>query len=413
MVLLYNFFIRLYSLGIRLLAVRNKKAAELFKGRKAIFSALQEARLPDDRIIWLHCASAGELEQGKPVMEALKSYYPKHKILVSFFSPSGYSAGKKYKDPHIISYLPSDTKSNARRFVDLVKPELVIFIKYEYWYHHLSELASRDIPVLLVSAIFRKEQVFFKWYGKFFREILFLFRRIFVQDSDSAALLQSIGVMHTTIGGDTRFDRVQKIATEFKEIPGIRSFAEGAPVIVAGSTWPEDEALFAPLLQKNPFKCILAPHEIHPSHLEGIKKLFPKSVLYSEFIHNPSLQPQILIIDNFGMLSRIYQYATICYIGGGFNKSGIHNTLEAAVYGKPVLFGPQYKKFREARDLVANGAAFSVSNAEELQSVVEDLINRDVVNRSGSAASRYVKDHQGATSKIVEYIQEYRLLTSW
>lgn len=394
-------------------SARNKKAAEWIRGRKELFHHLEAAINPDDRVIWLHCASAGELEQGKPVIEALKKNYPDHKILLSLFSPSGYSVAKKYPGVDIITYLPADTRANAIRFVELARPVLVIFIKYEYWYHHLRAVSEKEIPLLLVSAIFRKDQVFFKKYGGFYRKMLSFFRQIFVQDKTSLELLHSVGIQHALVGGDTRFDRVLNISGNFSELPMIPEFIKGSEVIIAGSTWPEDEQLFASFIEQMPAKLILAPHEITPEHLESISKLFPDSIRYSKWKENPSAAPRVLIIDNIGMLSRLYHYATITYIGGGFNKSGIHNTLEAAVYSKPVLFGPNYQKFREAKDLVTCGGAFSISGSGDLKSIIDRLLNDPgKLVAAGEASKNYVLKNAGATQMVLQYIQENRLLTN-
>ncbi|HEU4471150.1 MAG TPA: glycosyltransferase N-terminal domain-containing protein [Flavisolibacter sp.] len=413
MAFFYTIFIRLYVAGIRVAGLVNAKAAEWHKGRKGLFEDLAARIAPQDRLIWVHCASAGELEQGKPVIEALKRQYPRHKILVSFFSPSGYAVGLKYKEADLICYLPADTASNAKRFIGIVKPELVVFIKYEYWYHHLSALAFRHIPVLLVSAIFRPGQAFFKWYGSFYRQILFLFRHIFVQDEESLNRLKNAGISHCSVSGDTRFDRVAKIALNAADLPLIASFTGGSPTLVAGSTWPDDEQLLAACIGNSVQKLIIAPHEINEGHLEQIDKLFPDSIRYSSLVKDSSLKARVLVIDNIGMLSRLYRYGTLAYIGGGFNKSGIHNTLEAAVWGKPVLFGPQYQKFREARELVALSAAFSVRDQAGLQQkLAQWLENEAEQEKAGLAAGRYVQENTGATGRVLEYVQANRLLTS-
>ena len=441
-VFLYKLFIRIYVLAIGFAAIWNKKAREWKKGRKVLFEELSGKLGKNERIIWFHCASAGELEQGKPLIEKLKKDFPSHKILISFFSPSGMHAAKKYSHADIICYLPADTKRNAERFVKLVHPELVVFVKYEYWYFHLSAIAFRHIPLLLVSAIFRKEQVFFKGYGKFYRQMLFFFRHIFVQDEASMKILKAHGIDHCSIGGDTRFDRVSEIAAFPASLPAIEAFVEDQPVLAAGSTWPNDEKLLKAAFNSLPgcYKMIIAPHEINEAHISSIQKLYPEDITYSKLSaifstdrkkgHENSLwealenehrlevkkllgTTRILIIDNTGMLSRLYRYATITYIGGGFNKSGIHNTLEAAVYGKPVIFGPHYHKFREARDLVAGGAASSISDERQLQEKLELLTKQpEELERAGSFAKAYVEENRGATGRIAKFIQENRLLTS-
>ncbi len=437
MVFIYNLFISLYKLGIRIASLWNPKAAEWIKGRKNLFAELQTAIGPQDQVIWVHCASAGEFEQGKPVIEALKQSYPGFKILVSFFSPSGYKVGKKYSQDDHITYLPADTPANAKKFIEIVHPRLVVFVKYEYWFHHLNAAAFHHIPVLLVSAIFRKDAVFFKSYGKFFRQILFLFRHLFVQDEASQNLLKQNGIEHCSVSGDTRFDRVKKIASQFTELEVIPDFINGSQVIIAGSTWPDDEKILASFMKLNKAKMIIAPHEITTSHIKSIQELFPGSFTYSSVkgflsgsianntgvwdkineqqvadIKKKLASARVLIIDNIGMLSRLYHYATISYIGGGFNSSGIHNTLEAAVYGKPVIFGPNYQKFREARDLLAVGAGFTVSDSKELIKKLDHLLDDPMLlNSSGAAAAAYVNENTGASEKLLRYIQEKRLLT--
>lgn len=411
MVTVYNIFIQLYLAGVRIASLWNKKAKEWIEGRRNLFEELESKISPDDKIIWFHCASAGEFEQAKPIIEEIKKEYAQHKILVSFFSPSGFNAAKKYQHADIITYLPADTKRNAELFIELTNPQLVVFVKYEYWYHHLSVAAFHHIPMILVSAIFRKDQIFFKWYGKFYRRMLFLFRQIFVQDENSLQLLKAIQVNHCSIAGDTRFDRVKKIQEHFTDIDLIKDFAKDDKVIVAGSTWPDDEKILSQYAKNSSAKFIIAPHEINETHLKQIENLFPNSICYSSF-QNFNQQFQTLIIDNMGMLSRLYRYADITYIGGGFNKSGIHNTLEAAVYGKPIFFGPYYKKFKEARDLIEVGGAFSFSNEEEFQIKMDHLFNDpQQLLQAGNISKKYVEQNTGATKKIIQFIQEKRLLT--
>jgi 3-deoxy-D-manno-octulosonic-acid transferase len=435
--LLYNFFIRLYVLSIRIASIWDQKAKAWIKGRKNLIAELSQKINPGDKIVWFHCASAGEFEQAKPVIEELKKVYIKHKILVSFFSPSGFAAAKKYESADMITYLPADTRENARRFVELVKPELVVFVKYEYWYHHLSAIAFRHIPLMMISAIFRKDQLFFKWYGRFYRQMLLLFRQIFVQDEDSLQLLRAHNIPQCKISGDTRFDRVRKIADRFSGLAFIKEFAGTNPTVVAGSTWHQDEIILASYVKDHPVKIIIAPHEIKKDHITELQKRFPDCVLYSQLknlfpndaIRTPLIWNSIneqqqkdvekklgnaktLIIDSMGMLSKLYYYASVAYVGGGF-KSGIHNTLEAVVYGKPVLFGPKYQKFKEARDLIEAGAAFSISNEEELEIKMDHLFNDpEQLSKAGTDAKNYVDKNTGATQTIIGFIQENRLLTS-
>ncbi|HYO22468.1 MAG TPA: glycosyltransferase N-terminal domain-containing protein, partial [Flavisolibacter sp.] len=341
----------------------------------------------------------------------------------------------------VITYLPLDTRKNAAAFINLLKPELAIFVKYEFWYHHLSIASFHHIPVLLISASFRKEQVFFKGYGKFFRQLLFLFRHIFVQDTASLNLLHANGIPHASIGGDTRFDRVKKIADNFHHIRFIEEFIGNKNVIVAGSTWGDDEQMLAEYARQNPeIKFIIATHEISTANLTSVAYRFPSIYRYSwlgkEEQHFPLpntdgpkwiavsekeaehsnqqmlTQVQVLIIDSVGLLSRLYQYATVCYVGGGFTKDGIHNTLEAAVWGKPVIFGPNYKKYREATELIEAGGAFSVASAAELKKLADQLfLDKQYLQAVGEKAKSYVVENTGATQKILQEIQEKRLLT--
>ncbi|MCW3073086.1 MAG: 3-deoxy-D-manno-octulosonic acid transferase [Flaviaesturariibacter sp.] len=390
------------------------KAAEWLNGRKNHFENLETELGSSQNIVWMHCASAGEFEQGKPVLEALKKAYPNYKFLVSFFSPSGYKVGKKYAGVDFVTYLPLDTASNANRFIKLVNPALVVFVKYDYWYHHFKAVFDQRIPLLLISAIYRDNQVFFKPYGNFHRKMLHLFSWLFVQDSESVERLNKIGISKCSVSGDTRFDRVAAIINSAAKIDLIETFTQNGPTIVAGSTWAEDENLFGEIINGLNYKLIIAPHEISAKNIKHLLDLFPgKAITYSELqngIANPDAY-KILIIDNIGMLSRLYQYATITYIGGGFNKSGIHNTLEAAAWGKPVIFGPNYQKFREARELINAGAAFSIANAYELKNAIAGL-EGEQLKMIGEAAKTYVETNGGATTAILQYIQENRLLTT-
>lgn len=416
---LYNQFIRLYSFAIRQAAPWNKKAKAWRDGRKDVFTHLQKNILPSDRVIWVHCSSAGEFEQGKPVIEALKKTYPGKKVLVTFFSPSGYGVAKNYPFADVLSYLPLDTRKKAVQFFKLVHPELVIFVKYEFWYHHLSVTAFHHVPILLISASFRKEQVFFRSYGGFFRQMLHLFRHLFVQDEASEVLLHSVGIRHCSISGDTRFDRVAAIAEKKAEIPFIDNFISNKQVIIAGSTWEDDDAVLAAYANKHPqTKLVIAPHEIIPAHLDKLKQLLPDSIRYSgvqqEKISAPELAAaQVLVIDSVGLLSRLYAYATITYVGGGFTKDGIHNILEAAVWGKPVLFGPNYRKYREAKELIQSGGACSVATADEFTKIADDLLSNESHLQSFAAnAKNYIEKNTGATERIMKAIQEKRLLTN-
>lgn len=404
-----------YRGSIFIASIWNKKARLWVSGRKNIFESLsKEFQIKQSKITWFHCSSLGEFEQGRPVIEKIKSQYPDTKILLTFFSPSGYEIRKNYKQADWVFYLPTDSASHAKKFLDIVNPDLVIFVKYDFWYYYLKACNERKIPLLLISAIFRKNQPFFKWYGNLHRKMLHCFTCLFVQDEESKTLLQKLETNEVIVSGDTRMDRVLDIADRFLPIEKIADFCGNAPVLVAGSTWPADEKLLKEVSATFPdLKMIIAPHEIHHQHLEDLKKLFPATVFFSSIqttnkeIHNSNC----LVIDNIGMLSGLYFYATLTYIGGGFDQ-GIHNVLEAAVYGKPVIFGPRFEKFREASDLVRAGAGFSIRNKEDLENQIRLLLNDVNIYHSASKnAKAYLQDNKGATAKILQYIQENRLLT--
>lgn len=345
-------------------------------------------------------------------MEKIKKQYPDQQLLLTFFSPSGYEIRKDYKGANWVFYLPIDTKANARKFFDIVDPGLVVFTKYDYWYYYLTECRKRKIPLLMISAIFRKKQPFFQWYGSLHRKMLKCFTHFFVQDENSKELLQTRQINAVTVAGDTRFDRVAEIAENFTPIEAIEKFCGQLPVLVAGSTWPADEKLIRKAVAFFPeLKLIIAPHEIYQEHIDQLKSIFPNAVLYSQLTtrHSPA---NPLIIDNIGMLARLYRYATITYIGGGFDK-GIHNTLEAAVYGKPVLFGPNYKKFKEAIGLTEAGGGIPVSSSDEFMAHLKNMLSdRKHLKDVSKNSFDFVNQNKGATEKIMQFIQENRLLTS-
>jgi 3-deoxy-D-manno-octulosonic-acid transferase len=409
----YNIFLLFYKTGIGIAALWNKKAARWVKGRKEIFARLtSEIQIKNSSLIWVHCSSLGEFEQGRPVIDKLKLWFPDSKILLTFFSPSGFEIRKNYKGVDWVFYLPMDSAANAKRFFDIVQPKMVIFIKYDYWYYYLTECKKREIPLYIVSAIFRNDQPFFKWYGSLHRRMLKCFSHIFVQDKISSTLLNAVGIKNVTISGDTRFDRVVEIAGTFKPLNEIERFCGPSQVLVAGSTWPPDERLIKEAIADFPdLKIIIAPHEIHDQHLDQLKEIFPGCVLYSQFTIAPS-PSNVLIIDNIGMLSRLYHYATVTYIGGGFDK-GIHNTLEAAVFGKPVLFGPHFKKFKEAVGLIEAGGGASVNSANELKNHLRSLLtDKTKWEETGKRSLDLVMRNKGATEKIMQVIQENRRFTN-
>jgi 3-deoxy-D-manno-octulosonic-acid transferase len=426
-IILYNVFLSLYQICIRLVSPWNAKAAHWIRGRKGIFSTIKNAQIKGNERIWMHCASLGEFEQGRPVIESLKRIYPATTIIISFFSPSGFEIRKDYKGADHVFYLPMDSAVNAKRWLDLLNPNLVIWIKYDYWYYYLRELQKRKIPALLVSPVFRLDQPFFKWYGNIHRLMLDSFHAFFVQNEDSKLLLKTLGIENSVfVSGDTRFDRVIEIAEALQPLPVIEAFCADHLVIVAGSTWEEDEEELDHYANTHPdIKFIIAPHEIDESHLKDMETLFRNSIRYSvlekqHLSHKPrELQSSnlerlnVLIIDNIGMLARLYSYAKICYVGGGFGDDGVHNVLEAAVYGKPIITGPVIEKYIEVMELADLGGLIIIDNALEAESAFNRLFkNNEEYMFHSKAARDYVYARRGATDKIVRYIQENRLLTN-
>jgi 3-deoxy-D-manno-octulosonic-acid transferase len=414
----YQIFIKFYPLIIWLASPFNQKAKKWVLGRRVSFS-LTEQFVASNRkpIIWMHCASLGEFEQGLPVLERLKYTYNSYAIVISFFSPSGYEVRKNHPIADFICYLPMDSKHHANRWLDLLNPSMAIFVKYEFWFHYLHALELRKITCLLVSAIFRKEQVFFQSYGEFYRKILKYFTAIMVQDEDSLALLQGIGLStKTSIAGDTRFDRVITIAKQAATIPIIVEFLSEQPAIICGSTWlSDDKAIAAFAHHHSVAKYIIAPHEISEKRIMECMKLYPNPILYTEWLQTSSEKQQAaqtLIINTMGMLSSIYQYAAIAFIGGGFDSGGIHNTLEAAVYGVPVVFGPVYQKYLEAIELVEKGGAIVSTTPEKLSDIFTTLLQQDKRKTTGAIAKNYVVEKAGAVEKVVAFIQANRLLTN-
>lgn len=421
--LIYNAGIALYSAAIALASPFHRKAALLRAGRRNTFDYLQQHLQPGDKYLWFHTASLGEFEQGRPVMEALKERHPEARILLTFFSPSGYEIRKNYAGADLVCYLPADTKANARRLLDVIPVKAAVFIKYEFWVNYLTELNRRRIPTYSIAAIFRKEQVFFKSYGKWYRKVLSQFHKIFVQDDASLQLLKKINIAKAEIAGDTRFDRVQAVAATARRFPEIEEFiGDCRKVIIAGSSWPQDEELLVRYLNEHSdTKLILVPHEIHENHLDGITKQVPDSRRYTQLKAGEFAGIHCLVIDTIGMLSSVYQYASIAYIGGGFGV-GIHNTLEAAVWNVPVVFGPNNQKFREARELIAVGGGFSINGYDALQKCFNHLLdeaagiqrsytiakngagNTANISASGSKAGDYVTANTGATSIIINQL---------
>jgi len=405
---LYQIAIYSYSFLIRIASIFKQKAKLWITGRKNIFLKIEETIEPDSKIVWFHSASLGEFEQGRPVIEAFRQQYPERKILLTFFSPSGYEICKNYEGVDYIFYLPLDSKMNAVRFIKIVKPEMVVFIKYEFWFNYLKTLNENSIPVFFVSAIFRKEQYFFKWYGGWFRKMLRTITHFFVQNEESKKLLNSIGIENATVSGDTRFDRVSAIAGNAKAFPVIEKFVRNSKVFLAGSTWPQDDELIYEMANQTPLKFIIAPHEIHKDRIDYIEKMFSdfNTIKYSESNENNIDHTNVLIIDGMGFLSSLYQYCDIAYIGGGFGK-GIHNILEAATFGKPVIFGPKYDKFQEAKDLIELKGAFSVSDASQLKGITEKLLTeKQFYSNTCNVCHNYIKGKTGATSMIMKGVTE-------
>lgn len=402
---IYNLSIRIYTLLIVLASPFNKKARLWVKGRKNWAVTLLNKIDPAQSYVWFHVSSLGEFEQGRPVIEAFREKHPELKIVLTFFSPSGYEIRKNYSGADIISYLPPDTTRNAKTFMKIVQPQAAFFVKYEFWYNYLNQLKKQHVPTYIFSAIFRPNQLFFKWYGAWYKKMLYLFNLLFVQNKTSEELLKQAGIEEVEIAGDTRFDRVFDIAQQAKNLPLIEEFINHTPVVIAGSSWPKDEELLIDFLNQTPLnvKLIIAPHEIHASNIQRLQKLIgDDSVLYSQARNGKISDKKVMIIDSIGLLSSVYRYADVAYIGGGFGK-GIHNTLEAATFGKPVVFGPNYKKFNEAVELIQKNAGFSISNQDELNNIFRILLqNNEEKKRAGALALDYVNKMRGGTKKILE-----------
>ena len=404
----YNLFIFFYGKLIYIYSFFNKKAAAWINGRKH-FPDLHSV----EKTIWMHCASLGEFEQGRPLIEKLKIDFPNYPIVVSFFSPSGYEIRKDYPVANKIIYLPLDTASNAKKIIKQINPALAIWVKYEFWMNCLNELKNQQIPVILIAGIFRKNQPFFKAYGGIWKKVLSAFEHLFVQNQNALQLLNEVNIHNISVCGDTRFDRVIEIAEQSNPVPLIKAFKNNHTLLIAGSTWEEDEKILSTYSQENPeLKLVIVPHEIQQQNLNRIKRNFKNAILYSEWKKNDQkeIKTDVIIVDSIGLLSSLYKYADITYIGGGFNK-GIHNTLEAAVYGKPVLFGPRYHKFEEAKGLIENNAGISINDFTSLKSALDSLLaDRKILLKTGENAQRYVYENKGATEKIINYIKLKRLL---
>ncbi|MCL2098511.1 MAG: 3-deoxy-D-manno-octulosonic acid transferase [Bacteroidales bacterium] len=417
---LYNMAMWLFAVGVRIAALFNPKARLFVGGRKQQFRRLREKIPADALIAWFHCASLGEFEQGRPLMEAYRRKYPQHKILLSFFSPSGYEVRKNYEGADYVCYLPVDTPRNARRFLKTVRPRVAVFIKYEFWHNYLYRLKKQQIPTYIVSAIFRPSQVFFKWYGGFFRNMLKVFSRLFVQDEVSANLLKKINIKQVEIAGDTRFDRVWAHTRQPTDLPILQAFTEKALTLVVGSSWASDEERLAEAMKVLPdnVQMIIAPHEVHEEHIAHIERLFEqyKPLRYTKTINTEKItlnsqlsilnSSRVLIIDAIGLLLSAYSYGQIAYVGGGFDAdNGVHNTIEPAAYGLPVVFGPVYQKYAEAVDLAKNGGGKSVKDTAELIACLQEwTLDPEKRQRAGQISLAYVETSRGATERAIYYL---------
>ena len=404
--MIYNLAMYLLELGVKLAALFSDKPAKMVKGHRDAFDLLKSKIDRNSRYIWFHAASLGEFEQGRPLIERIRKEYPQYKILQTFFSPSGYEVRKNYDGADIVCYLPIDTPSNVKKFIDLANPCMVFFVKYEFWQNYLNALSKKDVPVYSVSSIFRPGQIFFRWYGKSYQQVLKTFAHLFVQNEESKQLLAEIGVKNTTVVGDTRFDRVLDICAAAKQLPLVQKFKGNALTFVAGSSWGPDEDIFIKYFNAHPeMKLIIAPHVVNDSHLKEIEaKLQRSCIRYTKATEENVEQADCLIIDCYGLLSSIYRYGEISYIGGGFGV-GIHNVLEAAVYGIPVIFGPNNKKFREAQHLLANKGGFEINGYEDFELLMNKFLTDEAyLKQSGQAAGNYVKGNAGAMEKIMKRV---------
>ena len=404
---IYNLLIPIVWFALHIVSLFNEKMRLFVSGRKQTFSILDEKINSEDQVIWIHAASLGEYEQGLPILERIKEDFPKHKILLTFFSPSGYEVKKDSTPADTVAYLPLDSVSKAKRFVKLAHPELVIFIKYEIWPNYLSELRKKAIPTLLVSALFSNRQIFFKSYGGMMRKSLGTFHHFFVQDENSKNLLESIDLKNVTVNGDTRFDRVTEILSRDNQLGFMDVFKESKLCFVAGSTWPEDEKILVEYINSSSekVKFVLAPHTMKTAHLNKLVQGISKPVMkYSELDSKDSSQVDVLIIDTIGLLTKIYSYADIAYVGGGF-ATGLHNTLEPAVFGIPVIVGPQYQGFKEAEELVEKKGILSIQDANSFTAIMSRLLNEPTfLSETGQINKDYIQTNQGASARIMEYI---------
>ena len=403
---MYNIAIYLYGLGVFIYSLFNEKVRKMWRGEHESFRIIRERLDPNAKYIWFHAASLGEFEQGRPLMERIRATHPEYKILLTFFSPSGYEVRKDYKGADIVCYLPLDTVNNARRFLRTVRPVMAFFIKYEFWYNYLHVLKHRCVPTYSVSSIFRRDQIFFKWYGRDYARVLSCFTTFFVQNEESKLLLGTIGIKNAVVAGDTRFDRVLQIKEASKQLPLVEAFVSNAEhVFCAGSSWQPDEEIFIPYFNgRSDWKLIIAPHVIGEEHLAQMMQLLKgrRVTRYTQTNPEEAAKADVLIIDCFGLLSSIYRYAQVSYVGGGFG-AGIHNTLEAGVWGIPVIFGPNNKRFAEAQGLLKCKGGFEIKDVNDFTTLMVHLESEPVLlEKSGKAAADYVKSLSGATEKILK-----------
>jgi 3-deoxy-D-manno-octulosonic-acid transferase len=408
MLFLYNLVISIAGFLLKIVARFSPKIKLFIDGRKNVFSILEEKIKPTDKTIWFHSASLGEYEQGLPVIEKIKEKHPSYKIVVTFFSPSGYEVRKNNTVADVTVYLPLDTKRNAKRFLKLVHPEKAFFIKYEFWLNYLKELETSKTPTYLISGIFRDRQMFFKWYGGFYRKALKAFTYFFVQNESSKQKIEAIGFHNVIVSGDTRFDRVNAILERDNALDFIANFKNNQTTIVIGSSWPKDESLLAEYINQAPstIKFIIAPHNIKADQISNLKSQIKKSsILFSEKDSTDLSNYQVFIIDTIGLLTKIYSYGTIAYVGGGFGNPGIHNILEPATFGIPIIIGPNFSNFAEAVELVELGGCTVISNREDLKHSFDQLINDEkFLKKKGQICKSYIQDNRGATDSIIKVV---------
>lgn len=409
--IIYNLFVNLFGFAVSIASRFNPKAKLWLDGRKDWELKMKSVISAEDRVIWIHCSSLGEFEQGRPVMEKLKSDYPHHKLAVSFFSPSGYEVRKDFNGADYIFYLPLDSIKNAKKLIQTLHPELLILVKYEYWYNLLNELNHAEIPVVVISAVIKEKELFFRSWASWFRKIISGIDQFFVQDKDSENLLNSIGIDHVTVSGDTRFDRVKEIYESHSKLEFVEKFKVNSNLIVAGSTWPEDEVILADYINQDlpeDWKVIFAPHNIDEKQIQNLMgKLNGKSVRYSEMTDEKLVESQFLILDTIGILTQVYAYSTISYVGGGFTKTGVHNTLEPAVFGVPLIFGPNYKSYMEAVHLVDRKAAVRFKDGFDFEEKMNELIQDSEARKErGKSAFDYIQQKPNSTQLIMNYVKK-------